>query len=159
VPHACLLKCALYDVSRPKPNYPVATHTINPGTMTTQTQPRELCLCLSFYSGQNVKRQRGRMYLPLFYAGVSSATIEPTLPLMAINQTADMLANIGGIDVDWCVYSRVDDKAYPVTDWWYDNEWDVIRSRGLKGNQRIKGTTDEALAEDTEPLIIGSRSR
>lgn len=158
-PFAGELKCSLYNAEAPKPNYPVATHTINPGVMTTQTMPRELCLCLSFYSQRNIKRQRGRLYLPLFYVGITNATIEPTLPLPQIAATANMLANIGGIDVDWCVYSRADAKAYPVTDWWYDNEWDVIRSRGLKGSQRVKGTTDEAFDEEPEVLSIASRSR
>lgn len=152
------LKCSVYDVHKPKPNYPEAVHTINPGTMTTQTMPRELAVCLSFYSHDNVKRKRGRMYLPLFYVGVTDPRIEATLPLPQINATADMLANIGGIDVDWCVYSRTNDAAYPVTDWWYDNEWDVVRSRGLKGSSRVKGTTSEALAA-TDVISLTSVSR
>jgi hypothetical protein len=26
-----------------------------------------------------------------------------------------------------------------VTDWWVDNEWDTVRSRGLKADSRITG--------------------
>jgi hypothetical protein len=37
------------------------------------------------------------------------------------------------------VWSRKKASAAQVTDWWVDNEWDTIRSRGLKADSRVSG--------------------
>jgi hypothetical protein len=51
------------------------------------------------------------------------------------------LANLGGVDVQWCVYSPttpgdMSDKFKQVTRGWIDNEWDTQRSRGLRATLR-----------------------
>jgi hypothetical protein len=38
------------------------------------------------------------------------------------------------------VYSRTDKTGRPITNWWVDDEWDVVRSRGLRGVTRDTGT-------------------
>jgi hypothetical protein len=66
----------------------------------------------------------------------------------------NLFTGLGGPDVDWCVYSRRLDNPFSITDWWYDNEWDVIRARGMVGTARVKGTTTEAGALGEElPLV------
>ena len=37
---------------------------------------------------------------------------------------------------NWCVASTVDKVGRDVTNAWVDDEWDVIRSRGLRGTTR-----------------------
>jgi hypothetical protein len=62
-----------------------------------------------------------------------------------------ILTALGGLDVDWVVYSRVDNRSSPVTDWFVDNSWDTQRRRGPRATSRITGTTSEASA----PNLVG----
>jgi len=36
----------------------------------------------------------------------------------------------------WCVASTVDKVARDATDYWCDDEWDIVRSRGFRGTNR-----------------------
>jgi hypothetical protein len=38
------------------------------------------------------------------------------------------------------VYSRREKVARPVTNYWVDDEWDTVRSRGLRSSTRVTGT-------------------
>jgi hypothetical protein len=146
------VRVTAYDAQGSKPVYPAGTSVANETQVQNTTAARELALCLSYYAGRNIPRRRGRLYLPLAFLGVTGASLRPTMPVAKMPTLADAFANLGGVDVDWCVYSRFDNKAYSVTNWWYDDEWDVVRSRGLKGSTRVQGTTSEALAAQTVPL-------
>lgn len=133
-----------YDAQGATPVYPQGETTINIGANPPANAPREVALCLSFFSARNVRRQRGRLYLPvpLFWGG--QLGVRPSTPIMDMCALlVPALTGLGGADVDWCVYSKVDDEARPVTNWWIDNEWDTIRSRGLRGTSRAVGTTSE----------------
>jgi hypothetical protein len=74
-----------------------------------------------------------------------------------IGDYAKVLEDIGGVNVDWCVWSRLERKARSVTDWWVDNEWDVQRRRGLKATQRKTGTTNESRRAELEAAGGGAR--
>jgi hypothetical protein len=147
------LRVTAYDAQGNVPVYPQGDAIINKGAQQATSSPRELAVCLSFYSERNVPRQRGRLYMPLFLQGVGNPQLRPTLPIAKMTQFVDLFTGLGGVDVDWCIYSRVQDKAWPVTNWWYDNEWDVQRSRGLAGTSRIQGTTTEAGTFEEVPLV------
>jgi hypothetical protein len=138
------VRCKAYDAQGTPPVYPVGDYIVNKGLTHPHTYPRELALCLSFYSGRNVKRQRGRIYLPPRFLQVETDKTNPVTPIAKMDQVADLFEGLGGINVDWVVYSRLLDKAFPVTNYWYDNEWDVMRSRGRPANLRYTGTTAEA---------------
>lgn len=106
--------------------------------------PRELCLCLSFHGGRSLPRERGRIYLgPLTGSAAGGARPSQTVRDAAI-ALADGLANLGGIDVSWNVYSptkrslgaSIDDSFTPVKYAWCDDEFDIIRSRGMKPTTR-----------------------
>jgi hypothetical protein len=133
-----------YDAQGSIPVYPQGDAIVRKGAVQATTYPRELAVCLSFYGERNVKRQRGRIYVPLFFTTPSSVGLRPDTTQTALESLATLFQGLGGADVDWCVYSRRMDHAYSVTNWWYDNEWDVMRSRGLKGTSRVLGTTSEA---------------
>ena len=60
-----------------------------------------------------------------------------------VAELAPILAALGGVDVDWSVWSKVDGQARAVTNWWIDDEWDTQRLRGLRGATRTEGTTTE----------------
>ena len=38
------------------------------------------------------------------------------------------------------VYSRKEGVARPATNYWVDDEWDTVRSRGLRSSSRVTGT-------------------
>jgi hypothetical protein len=52
-----------------------------------------------------------------------------------------IFANLGGSDVDWIVWSRKNHTATKVQNYWVDDEWDTVRSRGLKRSTRQVATT------------------
>jgi hypothetical protein len=58
-----------------------------------------------------------------------------------VAELVPILAGLGGLDVDWVVYSRVTDTARKVTNWWVDDAWDIQRRRGLRPTTRTEGTT------------------
>jgi hypothetical protein len=110
--------------------------------------PREVALCLSFRGAENVPRQRGR----IFCGPVNAQTERPADAIRTICLSlATGLANIGGTNVDWCVFSRASvgptgglaDAFHPVKQAWVDDEWDTQRSRGLRATTRSTLTLDE----------------
>lgn len=138
------VRVTAYDAQGTPPVYPVGDTTRNVGTYPISDTVRELALCLSFYSGANRPRRRGRLYVPLAAIGMTPSGVRPTsTPQNKVGALAPILANLGGVDVDWCVYSRADDQGYPVSNWYVDDEWDIVRTRGLRPTTRITGTTSE----------------
>ena len=66
-----------YDAMQLPPSFPLATRT-QPGTAPTSPHPREVAICLSYYTGFNRPRYRGRLYLPSFWM-TSNLSAEPRL--------------------------------------------------------------------------------
>jgi len=143
-----------YDVSLPKPNYPLYERTDNVGAAAPATGIREPAMCLSFYAGTNTKRRRGRLYLPvnILQASNSYAVRPGTTMIDKVAALVPILTALGGVDIDWSVWSRVDGSARAVTNWWVDNEWDTQRRRGLRGTTRTEGTTTEE-SRSERPLV------
>jgi len=132
----------LYDMAEPKPREIQGEFTNTTPTLgSTASGPREVALCLSFYAERNLPRNRGRIYIGPWNAG---AMLErPTASLISsLNSLRTGLANIGGTDVQWCVYSPSGTLpgATPafkqVSAGWVDDEWDTVRSRGLRAINR-----------------------
>jgi hypothetical protein len=141
------VRVTAYDAQGTPPVFPVGDAVRGLGQAPLSTAPRELALCLSFFSERNLPRNRGRLYLPFTFLSSGSPVLRPT----SGHQTkaaalVPIFTGLGGIDVDWSIYSRTDDQARPVTDWWVDDEWDIIRSRGMRPTARQTGTTTEANA-------------
>lgn len=124
----------IYDAQAPAPSYPLAEATSGTGFKTTSV-PRELALCLSYYATYNRPRFRGRVYIPGAFVGGSiglrpSAT-QITNALSFAATLKDPVANhyMG-------VFSRRQNSFAQATTYWVDDEWDVVRSRGLRGTTR-----------------------
>jgi hypothetical protein len=133
----------LYEIGQPEPNRPKATHVLHTNQSPEGSVPREVALCLSFHGGKNTKRERGRLYLPV-WAVTNSASIGVRPVQATIDKCAELpavFANLGGANVDWIIWSTMDNKAVQVTDWYVDDEWDTQRRRGLRSTQRKAGTT------------------
>jgi len=133
----------IYDMGQPEPRSPLATKTAVPLVHQNPSAPSEVALCLSFYATVNQPRKRGRLFIGPW--AIPSMNPRPANdPIMlALKTLAEGLANLGGVDVDWMQYSPTNNLANKVTNWWVDNEWDTIRSRGLRGTSRLSGTTGE----------------
>lgn len=134
-----------YDAQGSPPVIPQGEAIRNAGASMNTAQPRELAICLSFFNVRNAPRRRGRLYIPKGMLDATSLGLRPsTTQMNKIAALAPIFQNLGGSDVDWSVYSRADDQARPVTNWYVDDEWDIVRSRGLRSNSRVAGTTSEA---------------
>jgi hypothetical protein len=128
----------MYNLDDPEPRAPKASRTTGAAVARSANVPREVALCLSFYAERNLPRSRGRIYLSPAALGSSSLSAKPTTTMM--NQAlaiADALSGLGGIDVDWCVFSRMDNSFKKVTNAYVDDEWDVQRRRGLRASNRV----------------------
>lgn len=137
-----------YEVAGPPPHYPMGQTILNPTGAPASNCPREIAVCLSYFATNNVPRRRGRLFIPHPVISTGTAGTTPDVRPNAATRTkagalAPIFADLGGPDVDWVVYSRVDGVARPVTDWWVDDEWDTIRSRGLRSTTRLAGTVSE----------------
>lgn len=133
-----------YDAEHAKPNPPQATKTLNAGLTPVSPNNRETALCLSFYSGSNVPRKRGRLYIPAMFLTTGVVPVRPTQAQRdQLSQFVSIFTNLGGVNVDWVVWSRADRAARKVTNWFVDDDWDVQRRRGLRPTTRSTGTTGE----------------
>lgn len=133
-----------YDAQGTVPVYPQGEAIRNANVNPLSTAVREVALCLSFFSVRNIPRQRGRLYLPVYALGAATASARPPSATMTkVMALGPILAGLGGPDVDWVVFSKSDGVARPVTNYWVDDEWDTIRSRGLTPTTRQVATTTE----------------
>lgn len=137
-------KCTGYEVG-PPPQFPVAFVESNVGNAPQSGCPREVALCLSYYSERNLPRQRGRIFLCAGMNGtIGTPAVRPdeSERLLALN-LGQAIADVGGADVDWVVYSPTDGEARSISHAWVDDEWDTIRSRGLDSTDREMITLNE----------------
>jgi len=127
-----------YDAEGTKPVYPNGSAIINPTAEPLASgSPREIALCLSFYASRNIPRQRGRLYLSMIGNNPETLNLRP--PASSRTRALDLatgLAAIGGPDIDWEVWSPTTKSGHPVTTAWVDDEWDTMRSRGLRSTLR-----------------------
>jgi hypothetical protein len=134
----------VYDLEEEPPAYPLGTGVANPSATAQDVDlPRELALCLSFYGGQNIPRKRGRLYVPvcLFASSLTAAQRPTSTHRTKVAALAPAMADVGGADIDWIVWSRTNQSASQVTNYFVDDEWDIVRSRGLRPTARTVGTT------------------
>lgn len=130
-----------YDAEKAPPSYPLAIASQG-GTPASGASPREIALCLSYYSTYNRPRYRGRLFLPynLLSGGAPSLRPGTTQRNLVIDFAKLVLSKALPASTNWVVWSTVDRKAYGVTDAWCDDEWDTVRSRGLAPTTRTTAT-------------------
>jgi hypothetical protein len=137
------LQVRIYDAEEAAPAFPKAVATRNESVIASSNWPREVAVCLSYYAGQNVPRRRGRLYVPVGVCG-SANTLRPSSALMQkVGDLATIFADLGGTDVDWIIWSRASLTARSATNWWVDDEWDTMRSRGMRSTTRLLGSLSE----------------
>jgi hypothetical protein len=140
-PGTCEITVKAYDAKGTPPVFPAGEHVVNLGNTPVTSVPREICLCLSFYAERNRPRYRGRLYIPCAAFGAAMA-LRPSAPNRTkVGDLVPIFAGLGGVDVDWVVFSRTDNTARKVTNWWVDDEWDIQRRRGMRPTTRLEGGT------------------
>lgn len=139
------LRVRIYDLEGAKPVYPAAEKLTSAwGTALNTNVPRELALCLSFAHDHFRPRQMGRLYVPWAFRNTTSSGMgtRPTNAQVDDFATlAPVLAAVGGPNIDWGVWSRVEHAFHQASIYFVDNEWDTVRRRGLRGTYRKAGTT------------------
>lgn len=129
---------AIYAAGTAPPHTPLFSGGQS-GATPNSTIPREVSLCLSYFGQYNRPSFRGRLYIP------GSLLTSPLLKVPSTTQMneAGAFANTLGKNLPagayWVLYSRVKGSGQQVTDWWVDNEWDTVRSRGMRADSRVSG--------------------
>lgn len=110
--------------------------------------PFEVALCGSYSAyqlGVDRRRSRGRIYFGPFNSNaLTDPDDQPSVPTTSLmNSVSGALADLrdsgtlATAEVEWVVYSRMNDAAYPVTAGWVDNAWDTQRRRQVEASTRI----------------------
>lgn len=137
------IETRIYEARGAAPHFPVGQFVKNPAAVKQGGGPREVALCLSYYGERNLPRTRGRMYICAALAGLASSTRPSPGNQDVVLAHAGRIAALGGLNIDWQVYSPTSDQAENVQHAYVDDEWDTIRSRGLKPTQRHSAAISE----------------
>lgn len=129
----------IYDALKAPPSFPLATATNGTGFWASGF-PREVALCLSYYAAFNRPHSRGRLYIPATLIGGGLA-LRPTQTQMdSVLAFRNVFINGLPTGHKWNTYSPTTGASEPVTNCWVDDEWDIVRSRGLRGETRRTAT-------------------
>jgi len=124
----------VYDALKAPPSYPLATATLDMPKRDTG-KPREVAMCLSYYSGFNRPSLRGRLYIPGGFITGAQGLKPSQAQIDEVLSWKDVFT-VGVSTAIWVVYSRKHKTSSVVDHCWVDNEWDTIRTRGLRSELR-----------------------
>jgi hypothetical protein len=125
----------VYDALKAPPSYPLTEVSSGTGFYTT-SKPREVALCLSYYSTFNRKSYRGRLFIPAaFITGGLDLRPSPAQMTQVLQFKKVFRDNLPA-QHNWVVWSPKLHQSNGVSHVWVDDEWDTQRSRGLKGVTR-----------------------
>jgi hypothetical protein len=94
-------------------------------------------MCLSYYATVNRPRWRGRLYIPASLLSVTSPGLRPTAATISNTLAFRTILTSGLPDGTFLeVWSPTDKNGHGVTQFWVDDEWDIMRSRGLRSTTR-----------------------
>lgn len=129
----------IYNAEKEPPNYPLATAIQGTG-FKVSALPREVAICLSYYSTFNRPGYRGRVFLPATFVGGSLALRPTTVQQNNALAFTNVLGKGLPTGHNLVVYSRHLGQSFGVSNTWVDDEWDTVRSRGLKPTTRVQST-------------------
>lgn len=149
------VKC--YDMAdaEPRPVRAHKTYNSSPNTDTSDA-PHQIALVLSYYPGRNIMGQRGRIYVGPWPNGLVAN--RPTTGQMdQLLSLGHSLFDVGGENVAHVLRhtglqtsakgvspatygvtksGHAPGSTQPITNYWVDNSWDVIRARQPKATAR-----------------------
>jgi len=151
------LTVTAYQADHAPPNYPIATAQVRTGIVGPAPANRDLALCLSYYADVNRPRHRGRLYIPCCVCAINgNAAFATAANMTKVSDLVPILTGLGGVDVDWVVWSPTDNQSRPVSHWFIDNAWDTQRRRGARATTRQQGTVSEDSVPNFVPLVAGA---
>lgn len=121
-----------YNMEDAKPR-PEKSYRVFQKTGTWTPAPRQVAIALSYYADRNLPRQRGRIFTGPWTPNNERVDSSAQAALLTLAQD---LADVGGLNVDWSVYSPTAGDHKRISRAWIDNSWDVIRSRKLPATNR-----------------------
>lgn len=116
-----------YNMDDAKPR-PVKARTSATVSGTSPTGPRQVALALSYYADRNLPRMRGRIFLGPWTTNAPNAASPYTTAVMTLPPA---LASLGGLNVDWSLWSPTTQTHTRINHAWCDDSWDIIRSRKM----------------------------
>lgn len=134
------LNVRAYDMDEaPTPGNPREIKAQKTGEVSgTRTQgPHQLCLALSYYADRNLAGRRGRIYCGPFLPAQTNGHFATVDQQNHVLDLADDFANLGGVNVDWSLYSEKTGEHTRINHAWVDNSWDIQRRRKLRGTSRV----------------------
>lgn len=132
-------KVVAYKQSDPLPRPERSASMYTPTTWATGVfQPRQVSLVVSMFAGRNLRRSRGRIYLPPNSAWSLSDRPSTALQTSALGTLTAISAAAVAVSPAWVlsVYSAADNQYKAVTDTWCNDTWDIQRRRGLRESAR-----------------------
>lgn len=133
---------------KPAPNFPVADRTKGTGSWPASC-PREVALCLSFARNAAIPSERGRVYLsPGARIGATQTFGERPSDVQTqwaagfYGDPNNSFPDLGGVDWEFGIHSPSTGKWSAAKVGWCDNEWDTVRSRGLRATTRQSWTRE-----------------
>jgi hypothetical protein len=139
-----LVETRSYTLQEPPPREPLTVvRPLGPNN-SSNSMPSEVAMCASFYSGRNLPRQRGRVYIgPLTQAsadttqgGTGRVLPTPALVFALVEAMRKLQTNAIDGGLNWCVLSQADQALKSVTAGWVDNAFDTQRRRGEDATSR-----------------------
>lgn len=136
-----LTEYRVYDLGQAEPRTP---HVRDSSMSTTggSIEPNEVAMCLSYFSGTNTPRKRGRIFIGPLAEHVKRAPAagddDARLSANAMNALAGGALDILNTtqNVTWVQYSRVANVFSLVTEGWVDDRFDIQRRRGAPPTTR-----------------------
>jgi hypothetical protein len=126
----------MYHMGQAPPREPEVRPFALAAAVDTDPLPSEVAIASSFYSGRNLPRQRGRVYLGPWQRTVvvTNQTIaRPTTEILqTIESASERLAARAGLTT-WCVLSSSvapGGALLPIDNGWVDDAFDTQRRRG-----------------------------
>lgn len=130
-----------YDMGDAEPR-PIRARKVGSVSGSIVQGPHQLALALSYYADRNLPRKRGRIYCGPFLPSSSAGESATTAQQNDVLALAPALADLGGVNVDWSLWSPTTQTHTRINHAWVDNSWDIIRSRKQDGTNRVLWSGD-----------------
>jgi hypothetical protein len=130
-----------YSMDDPEPR-PIKARKVATVSGSQAQGPHQLALALSYYADRNLPRQRGRIFTGPWLPNSTGGEFATADQQQEVLTLAGQLAGLGGVNVDWSLYSPTTGDHTRINHAWVDNSWDIIRSRKLDGTNRVTWSGD-----------------
>ena len=136
---ACNIDVKVYNMSdaKPRPLQAISHHVGAGGADPSGEGPPQVCLCMSYFAGRNLKHERGRIFVGPMGTAQTNQRRPDNSTLAAVLELGHALWDVGGADVTWVLYRPTTNDTADITDIWVDNSWDIQRRRQLKSTNRV----------------------